>query len=439
MVKKFCDSPIHKGFCLILAFILISFCILPSFASADPVRPNEPVGYKEGDTFRDIVLAVLDSWGISFTKDSSDTKSILEYSDELMEEFYEDNQTTQELFWEAVKYGVNSTGDLILDFLGVNKIRQFANWLIDKFSLTDSSSTPTYTPASSFVQFDGVSYPIVPYDMLIDNGARKRNGVLLPQIQSYLIPYGSYTFDNGLGILSLSGNRYSCSYSGVTPPVSLDGTLGSTNNVFAFGYRYSVPSELTILTFSSSYPNNFPSVITGLALNPSNPFYYLFDNVVSSTPSSSIVINTTVINIPSDNDISPTDGIKIEIPGTNWGDSLPAILDIIERLIGLYDSTQLNVNTVIELLTTLLKDLITPTTVENIPGGVTLDYDDYDIPLEDEWDIVTGFFDSELENNPFSTLSGIIYGFPQPFVIFFSVVIVFVVAYGFIRMGRDSH
>lgn len=436
MVKKTCDSPIHKGFCLTLAFIVFAFFFLPSFVSADSVRPNYPVGWQDGDTFRDVLLATLDAWGISFSRtDPSDNKDILQFADELMEEFYEDNQTTQDLFWESVKYGVNQTGDIILDFLGVNKIRQFANWLIDKFSLTDSSSTPTFAPPSSFIQLDGVSFPIAPNQTIINGNNWIPSNEARPLIQPYVIPAGSYTFDNGRGTFVVTSNSLNITYDGVSS------TGQSANNVlFAFYERPAAPSRVSLVAVWQ-YVSNYPFYIPQSAsdINSTKACYYLFDNIVSSTPSSSIVINTTVIDIPSDNDISPNDGIKIEVPGTNWGDSLPTILDIIERLIGLYDSTQLNVNTVIELLTTLLKDLITPTTVENIPGGVVLDYDDYDIPLETEWDLVTGFFDNQLELNPFSTLSDIIYGFPQPLILFFSVIIIFVVAYGFIRMGRDSH
>lgn len=422
MTNKYCDSPTHKCLCLSLALIFFFSIVfsIPAGAvdpspspSSSPIRPNEPIGWKDGDTFRDIMLVVLDSWGISFSKsDPDDEKSILEYSDELMQQFYDANHTTQELFWDLVQYGASETGDIILDFLGVNKIRQFANWLIDKFSLQDNSSVSTGLP-SGYYLIDGT-----PVNIYLNDGY-----VNQPSFSSGVL----YTLTNGTSFILVSdfssGQAYFNLYKGNTLVYSESQYTGSNPYL-----RY----WFTIVSGTNNLFLQFPSQRKSLSPYTVDTF---FGNMTSFP---SLVINTQIINVPSE-DLNPDDGLQIEVPGTNWGDSIFTILNIIERLIGLYDSTQLNINSVIELISTLLQGLQKSVSVENIPGAVVLDYDEYDIPLETEWSLVEGFFSEETEGSPFSTLTTILYAFPEPFVLFFSVIVVFVVAYGFIRLGRDSH
>lgn len=429
MTKKYCDSPIHKCLCLSLSLIFIFTIVLSVPASADSVRPNEPVGWKDGDTFRDILLAVLDSWGISFSKaDPSDDTSILELSDQLMQEFYDANETTQELFWDLVQYGASETGNIILDFLGVNKIRQFANWLKDKFSLSDNSSLDISVGNSSiYVLSDGISsvnvrvLPAVWYNENLDERMIVSN---ISPVYYYAISAG-----NTATLIMLSDSPFTIT--------SLPNGASHTA-VYTSSYYSSDSNGLYVIyldTFNLYFPSEILYDNSSRPVVPSTPWTV---TPIGSSSSLNLVINTDVLDIPSE-DMDPDDGLQIEVPGTNWGDSIYTILNIIERLIGLYDSTQLNINTVIDLISTLLQGLQKSVSVENIPGAVILDYDDYDIPLETEWSLVDGFFSEETEGSPFSALTTIIYGFPEPFVLFFSVIVVFVVAYGFIRMGRDSH
>lgn len=433
MTNKYCDSPIHKCLCLFLALIFFITIVLSVPAAADSVRPNEPVGWKDGDTFRDILLAVLDGWGISFSRsDPDDETSILEYSDQLMQQFYDANQTTQELFWDAVKFGASETGNIILDFLGVTKLMQFGEWLVDRFDLVNNSSTSEVLSQTYYIG----SVPLVqlPNSNSYYKGYRLTFGSS-SSFPVYIMP-ARVKSGNSTGNVAIV---FSKSYvSG-----SLISVYDSSNTrVYQASMRYSDSSisfayanTLYDFFFSDIDPSTAPYYSSYSALES-----FLISNPISIQPTySNFVINTTVINIPSENDISPDEGLQIEVPGTNWGDSIYTILNIIERLIGLYDSTQLNINTVIDLISTLLQGLQKSVSVENIPGAVVLDYDEYDIPLETEWSLVDGFFSEETEGSPFSTLTTILYGFPEPFVIFFSVIVVFVVAYGFIRLGRDSH
>lgn len=459
MIHKFRDSPIHKCLSVFLAFIFV-FLILFVQVSADdvvpspspsssPIRPNTPIGYQDGDTFRDIMLVVLDSWGINFSKTASDDTSILELNDRLMDQFFEENQILQDTFWDFVKYGVDETGNLILDFLGVNKIRQFANWLKDKFSLSDDSSVvvpvinsrENFLPYVNPITFDNVvsgDYSL--WKAFVYPSGASSDGLYLatnnPSTRVACIVWTHYESNYVSGLLYASdspaifydANEFN-NPNKIVNLHNLNGYFDSNYGLYMASHTYPFPSGSSFV--APVWDSSCDSLVVSSYSEAINLALSLFG-------SSSITINTRSIDIPSE-DLSPDDGYKIEIPGTNWGDSFWDILNLIERMIELYDDTQLNVNTVLELLNTLLQTLVTPTTIENIPGAVVLDYDEYDIPLETEWSLVDGFFSEETEGSPFSTLTTILYGLPEPFIIFFSVIIVFVVAYGFIRLGRDSH
>lgn len=460
MLRNLCDSPIHKWLSALLAFIFIFFIVLSVPAAADSVRPNEPVGWKDGDTFRDILLAVLDSWGISFSKsDSSDDTSILEYSDQLMQQFYDANQTTQELFWDAVKFGASETGNIILDFLGVNKIRQFANWLIDKFSLTDNSSfivssdlfvdydpsiSPSNVPSFSVVSQSSTYYHLLNYNNALNYILTNRPGITLSAVVSpdLVSEYFIWSIPAPSSFFHAVAVRYG---SNAVYPVTID--------VSSFPSLTSLPSDVSDIPYDNCfyfdpYLNSYLWFTRGngyQSLASSSGIFYStsLSRVYDFLSPINLTIVTQVIDVPSE-DIDPDDGLQIEVPGTNWGDSIYTILDIIERLIGLYDSTQLNINSVIDLISTLLQGLQSSVIVENIPGAVTLDYDEYDIPLETEWALIDDFYGLEYSEDdtlftPFDTLKSLIFGLPEPLLLFLSVMIVWIVAYGFIRMGRDSH
>lgn len=443
MLRNLCDSPIHKWLSALLAFIFFFVLVLAVPASAvdpspspspSPIRPNEPIGWHDGDTFRDILLAVLDSWGISFSKsDPSDETSILELSDQLMQEFYDANETTQQLFWDLVKFGASETGDIILDFLGVNKIRQFANWLKDKFSLTDNSSVDISVGNSSiYVLSDGNSsvnvrvLPAVWYNENLDERMIVSN---ISPVYYYAISAG-----NTVTLIMLSDSPFTIT--------SLPNGASHTA-VYSNSY-YSSDSNGLYVIYLDVFNLYFPSEIlydnSSRPVVPSPPWII---TPIGSSSSLNLVINTDVLDIPSE-DMDPDDGLQIQIPGTNWGDSIYTILDLFERLIGLYDNTQLEIVSIVETLEYLIDNLQRSVTVENIPGAVTLDYDDYDIPLETEWSLIDDFYGLEYSEDdtlftPFDTLKSLIFGLPEPLLLFLSVMIVWIVAYGFIRMGRDSH
>lgn len=445
---NFVKSPIHKAICFTLAFIFMLFLLLlPVSAEGYSDIYPDTIGWQEGDTFRDILLAVLDSWGISFSRsDSSDSTSILEYSEQLMQDFYDANNTTQEMFWEFVRYGVSETGKIILDFLGVNKIRQFANWLKDKFSLSDNSSVsvPVVNHGLFLPQLTGaVNYSsISSLGFVTNHYVDRTTNIAYANYDASSAPYTMV-----FCVLRPGTNIILHNYDLSDRPASISYWADSFQGQNLFG-QYSLSNSVDgIYYYQHTFPNvdtrqDIPSYLPGDGMIPVASFedallYY------RRVMSYQVTINTDVIDIPSQ-DMLPQDGLEIEVPGANWGDSLLEILLLIERLIGLYDNTQLEIVSIVGVLEDLIANLQTEVSVNNIPGGVVLDYDNYDVPLDSEWQIVDEFFlqgvqDDDTLFTPLDTLKYIIFGLPEPFIAFFSVIVIFTVAYGFIRMGRDSH
>lgn len=458
MLRIFCASPIHKWLSASLAFIFFFAVVLIIPVGADdvvpspspsPIRPNPPIGWQDGDSFRDIMLVVLDSWGISFSDPSGDS-ILLDLFDSLFEEFLDvTNQYAYE-FWDDVKYGANEFGNLILDFTGVNAIRQFANWLVDRFSLVDNNlvsatlpsiSSPeglqgfVYNEGSVIAYGSGNRYPIL----------KKNNG------------WAFFFIGRNAGGNSIGGN-WDVIYS--FSDVSYDNALFYSSSNQAIGSKTFQFDGKTFYGYGMASNSQYGGLVTENVQNI--PVFYDIqfftpnggDNLQAiasvlniywqDVPDDPVInIITRDIDIPSA-DFDPDDGLKIEIPGTNWGDSIFSILDLIERLIGLYDNTQLEIVSIVDTLETLIANLQRSVTVENIPGAVTLDYDEYDIPLESEWGLIDDFYGLEFSEDdtlftPFDTLKSLIFGLPEPLLLFLSVIIVWIVAYGFIRMGRDSH
>lgn len=422
MVNKICDSPIHKAFATVLAFIILSLCFLPLAVSADSVYPNTTIGWKDGDSFRDIIAVVLDSWGISF---SSNNDTLSDSMDSYLQAFYADMDSLQDEFWSSAQLGVNKLGQLILDHTTVGKVIQFANWLISKYNLEDNMTVDLSDPSSYYLN----DIPLIPAKRIRFGNQFEYELVASYDTWFYLLWSGTaYT----LCAFSLSSDNYVQMY-----------YWGSVSSIYNLNQVDGSYYWRLITGFTAGY-NPIPDVSSyrfNQIPNYTNPSaYYGAFNELSVIPARSIIISTDVINIP---DPDPSEGLLVTVPEAEWGMSLFEILDLIERLIGLYDNTQLEIVSIVETLETLLANLQTDVSVNNIPGGVVLDYDEYDIPLENEWGLFDVFFNTGGDEitlfRPWQELRSILYGFPAPVLSFFALVVLFIVAYGFIRMGRDSH
>lgn len=348
-------------------------------------------------------------------------------------------------------------------------IVKFANWLVDKFDLMNNSTVsvnpfisfpriPFYSnisPSDNYSDFRSHALEIG-YNSVSRNGWMSINPFVsinghpdlsISDIDFYIfglfLPNHSYGSFVVVPDISYLGSSLTFSPSSVTYLLHYTNSYNMTTPGLPFIYN----SDFGYYVY-----NNY-SQFTLNSINPLIPVYSSLDlglqalsDYLNSTPSS-LVINTTTINIP---DPDSGDGLLVTVPGAEWGDTLIEVLDLIERLIGLYDNTQLEIISIVDTLEHLLQNLQSTVSVDNIPGGVVLDYDNYDIPLEHEWGILDQFYGSNIAGEeplyrPFRILKSLIWGdsftggLPEPVLLFAGAVVVFIVGYGFIRMGRDSH
>lgn len=432
MSFTFSDSPIHKRFlCFALAFIFICALIVPVSASS---RSNPPIGYQEGDTFADIIAVVLDSWGISF---SSDSGTLLDDIKSLLADFYSDIGSTASEFWATAKLGVNKLGQLLLDNTTVGKIIQFTNWLISEYNLSNNSSVPVYL--GSF---------------LPKNIPHNSSSVQLAGFISHLLVIESVPF-NIYASTTTNDNIVCVYWWSDTSHTSLGGRIFASLVPSSFSVYNSESGNLAMRSISTPDPFGYYYQFSEYSNSPDNFNFwdsscnsFIYDSYEEAVRdiffllgASPFYISTQLIDIP---ELAPDEGLIVTVPNSDWGNTLWDILDLIERLIGLYDNTQLEIISIVETLENIIANLQTDVSVNNIPGGVVLDYNNYDVPIDSEWGTINEFFLQGVEDDdtlftPFDTLKFIIFGLPEPLIAFFSVIVVFVVAYGFIRMGRDSH
>lgn len=402
MSFTFSDSPIHKRFlCFVLAFIFCLFVLIFPFSLSASAAST--------DDFLLLTIATLDSWGISFSSPSSSDVDVLSLFGTMFSDFLDFVGESSSSFWSGARAGVDKLGNILLDHTTVGKIISFYEWLTDAYDLKDNDRVYSGLPGGYFLS-DGS--PIV-----FSSSRSNLDGTFFQSNVSYSTSLGTVftliTSANSVNFTSTAGANLVSSVPSVGNYMTRYTFISPSEAVFEIGFG-------TDTTINRYFVNLDVSSILG----------------PPSSSSDGLFIDTLIINVPS---ISSDDGIVLTVPGADWGDTFGDILDLIESLIALYDSTQLDVLSIIESIANIVSALITPVSVDNIPGGIVMDYDNYDVPLDVVWDDVDSFYSSDYSGPIFLILKDLIFGLPSPFVTFFSVTVIFVVAYGFIRMGRDSH
>lgn len=436
---NFVKSPIHKGLCFALAFIF-TFLLLMLPVSAEGYSDIYPdtIGWKDGDSLITLVLSVLDSLGISFSSDGN-SQDIYAFTQDCLERYIEEENQAWDEFWRLAQVGVDKLGNLLLNHTTAGKIYQFASWLINEYNLSSNSTTQLTSFNEDYIFPSGPiflsSTPSVAYsygDVVLMSVSSSDFPVLAFTMAWPHVEDPSQPFYTVVACSPVSGfySEYFRTASGVENTFiwPLDSYDSSS------GLYYSPGPGVT----PSQWPAGFSTLI---------PFFDSLESGLSVCRSiisgSFYSVNVTLgdVNIPS---LPPDSGLTVTVPGSEWGMTISQILDLIAGLIRLYDNTQLEIVAIVDTLENIIANLQTEVSVNNIPGGVVLDYDNYDVPLDSEWQIVDEFFlqgvqDDDTLFTPLDTLKYIIFGLPEPFIAFFSVIVIFTVAYGFIRMGRDSH
>lgn len=417
MSFTFSDSPIHKRFlCFVLAFIFCLFVLIFPFSLSASAAST--------DDFLLLTIATLDSWGISFSNASNDV-DVLSLFETMFTDFLDVVGESASSFWSGAQVGIDKLGRILLDNTTAGRIYQFAKWLVDEYNLSNNSSVNTSNA-----------------DLFYLNG-----------LPVFLLPYVTPNLQ-GTGTIAVMNNTFSPAYVAFQY-VSNNSTIvraivfAKTNQNFTYyisglGNGQVANKSRNGWMYSDNYTaslTSYPWVDSSLVIAPDSSDFNAINTLFSSdyilsSSAPSLVIDTSIISIP---EIAPDDGVVLTVPGADWGDTFGDILDLIESLIALYDSTQLDVLSIIESIANIVSALITPVSVDNIPGGIVMDYDNYDVPLDVVWDDVDSFYSSDYSGPIFLILKDLIFGLPSPLITFFSVTVIFVVAYGFIRMGRDSH
>lgn len=435
---NYVKAPIHKILCVALAFIFISFILfLPVSAEGYSDIYPDTIGWKDGDSLTTLVLAILDSLGISFSS-SSDTPSedIYSFAQSQIEEFIEYENSNWEEFWRQAQVGVDKLGNLLLNHTTAGKIYQFANWLINKYHLDSNSTVDTSVSSASTYSLNG--YPCFPVPTIF-NSSGYSAGVSFSSSSAPTYFFCIYTNSKHSSYSFFPFSKTSFSYN-FTLNWSVD-SQSFTASALSGSYYYNATNRFSLDLSKYSHPA-LEFILPYSTLSQLSNIFSMGGDVVSISPSPyQIIINTTTINIPT---LDDDEGVSVSVPGSEWGMTISQILDLIAGLIRLYDNTQLEIVAIVDTLENIIANLQTEVSVNNIPGGVVLDYDNYDVPLDTEWGIVDEFFlqgvqDDDTLFTPLDTLKYIIFGLPEPFIAFFSVIVIFTVAYGFIRMGRDSH
>lgn len=440
---NFVKSPIHKGLCFALAFIF-TFLLLLLPVSAEGYSDIYPdtIGWKDGDSLISLVLAILDSLGISFSS-SSDTPSedIYSFAQSQIEEFIEYENSNWEEFWRQAQVGVDKLGNLLLNHTTAGKIYQFASWLINEYNLSNNSTT-TITSSSFNPDFVFPSGPVLLSSNPIIAYSSGTTSLMAVSSSSSPILLFTTMLPSDRQDFPYYYTAISCSPIANLPVTYIRQYYGESQT---FNYILRFYDESTGLYYSPGpgvEPDAWPSDVDILVpLQDSLNSGLTLCSYIFSGSLYSVNVTLGEVNIPT---IPPDSGLTVTVPGSEWGMTISQILDLIAGLIRLYDNTQLEIVAIVDTLENIIANLQTEVSVNNIPGGVVLDYDNYDVPLDSEWQIVDEFFlqgvqDDDTLFTPLDTLKYIIFGLPEPFIAFFSVIVIFTVAYGFIRMGRDSH
>lgn len=394
---------------------------------------NVHAAYTE-ESFSEIIAVILDSWGISFR--SSPDGDILSDLNSLTDEFLSDNQYIQDEFFRGIQVGVDKLGQLLIDNTTLGKVIQFANWLINKYNLENNSSINIRPSNNLNYAFVGDAYCLVlndSNDEFFASYVKYSNLASGSASDLYLYLDGSYP-----AYLTLySYNGYS------RPAIYIPGGFSSIT------FINSANGSSTLRATNSSSSNSFvwPD---GRYLNipnfPLRQFDYIPTSVeifgdfsitpISAPSSDPLYINTQTIDIPNP---LVDDGLVISVPGVDWGSTLSDVLDLIERLLILYDDSQLGVLSILKTVEDIVDSLQNPVDIQESYTAIVppLSESDYNIPIETSW---LGFASPFVQNvDSLRFWHDVVYSFPAPIINIFIAFACFLFIYAFVRMGRDSH
>lgn len=421
------NSHALRVFSLALAFALLFITVLPAL---NPAR----AAFTE-DSFSEIMAVILDSWGISFR--SSSDSDILEDLNTMTEEFIEDSGYLADEFFRPMQVGVDKLGQLLLDHTTLGRFIQFAQWLVNKYHLSDDS-TVNIRGSSGMLYYAGMPCFMLPYTQIVQREGR--TDYLYIDITSSSSPVfvifmyssnGSHIypiyFTQQITTVTVT-SKQNVGYNPSNPIIA-------TTNTYTLN-SYSSPWYYTTSTASfnaSSWSPAFPYVVSYIAPADWASIFSANPNLPTSfgTP---FYIDTRTIDIPEP---EGDDGLVVSVPGVDWGATLTEVLDLIERLLILYDDSQLGVLSILRTVEDIIDALQNPVDIQESYAAIVPPVEEFNIPVESSW---LGFASPFVQNvNGLQFWHDMVYSFPAPVVNIFISFVCFILIYAFVRMGRDSH
>lgn len=282
-----------------------------------------------------VLLASLAAMGITLTA----ADGIAETAEFVVDKFESwVNSTGQSLsdVWSRIRYGITSSGQFAVNAFGADRIGVFARQLVLDYSLVDNSSVITGSPsglissAGTVVTWVPDAYyptrqPVVKVNNLPSYFVVVRN----PTIYDSSAWYGFYSFsdvslDNALiscpvssAIASdsfvLDGKTFYCSFMCVSPTYG-----GNSQSVYTFDSNIPFFENVSISGQVGS-SNVLPS-------RNIEATRFILESIGLLGSSSSLAINTGVLDVPQVGDYDDSDGLLIDGIGS-WGDTLQDIWD----------------------------------------------------------------------------------------------------------------
>lgn len=356
-----------------------------------------------------IILASLAAFGIAISAEQG-IDAVGPWVTDQFEEYVSSVGDSLSNVWSKFRTGVSKAGELILDGFTLRYNSKFGEWLVDKFSLSDSSS----------VSIGDVPFSGQPWSANVEHQLSNNFWITPKQANVYFFSVGPKVC-----AAKVNGSGQGCSlrWTGATDSINLH--ISSSYNNIKYGmtsYSYYVANY--------NLPD-FPDINSALLS---------LSNFLSGVSSPDFVISTGSISVPGVGDYDDDDGILIDGLGS-WGDSLDDVLDHVGDLTDPNSTvvTDGDITYTISPESVLVDDLVDvgQLTTENSPGffnGLPLVGGIPDIQFGSLWHYVTDWVSSM--SGGLSLIGGIM--FSLPFVAAFYALVVILLVLSLWRLLRSA-